>query len=80
MRVRQRLMPGLCLVLCLVGWSTIPVPAQSPSQSAASNASLVDAIRFREIGPTHQGGRYVDFAVVESDPRVFYAATATGGL
>ena len=27
-----------------------------------------------------QGGRYVELAVVESNPRVFYAATATGGL
>jgi photosystem II stability/assembly factor-like uncharacterized protein len=40
----------------------------------------MDAIEFREIGPTAQGGRYVEFAVVESNPRVFYAATATGGL
>lgn len=80
MRVRQRLVPGLSLVFALVGWSVIPVPAQSPSQPAGQGASLMDAIEFREIGPTAQGGRYVDFAVVESDPRVFYAATATGGL
>ena len=35
---------------------------------------------FREIGPTAQGGRFVDFAVVEATPRIFYATTATGGL
>jgi photosystem II stability/assembly factor-like uncharacterized protein len=79
MHVRQRLTPGLCLVLALVGWATIPIPAQSP-QPAQASPSLVDAIEFREIGPTAQGGRYVDYAVVESDPRTFYAATATGGL
>lgn len=81
MHVRQRLAPGLCLVLALVGWATIPIPAQTPqSAQSSSSASIVDAIRFREIGPTAQGGRYVDYAVVESDPRTFYAATATGGL
>jgi photosystem II stability/assembly factor-like uncharacterized protein len=81
MHVRQRLMPGLCLVLALVGWTTIPTPAQTGDARPPSGAaSIVDAIRFREIGPTAQGGRYVEFAVVESTPRIFYAATATGGL
>src|SRR5688572_30260536 len=80
MRVRQRLMFGLGIVLVLVGSAIVPIPAQSTAQPAQSAAQIVDAIRFREIGPTAQGGRYVEFAVVESNPRVFYAATATGGL
>src|SRR5512134_512847 len=80
MRVFRRPMLALCLLLALAGWTTIPVPAQSAASPQAAGASLLDAIRFREIGPTAQGGRYVDFAVVESNPRVFYAATATGGL
>lgn len=41
---------------------------------------VVESIAFREIGPTRQGGRYVDFAVVERAPKVIYAATASGGL
>lgn len=41
---------------------------------------VVESIKFREIGPTRQGGRYVDFAVVDKAPKVFYAATASGGL
>ncbi len=77
MRLRQRRTLGLCLFLASLGWATIPMPAQSGSQS---DASIVDAIHFREIGPTGQGGRFVDFAVVEATPRIFYAATATGGL
>jgi photosystem II stability/assembly factor-like uncharacterized protein len=80
MRLRQRHTLALCLALALMGWASIPVPAQSGSQPGESGPSIFDAIRFREIGPTAQGGRYVDFAVVESNPRVFYAATATGGL
>ena len=42
--------------------------------------NIIDNIRFRDIGPTRQGGRYVDYAVVESNPKVFYSATASGGL
>ncbi len=41
---------------------------------------VVNAIKFREIGPTRQGGRYVDFAVVDKTPKIIYAATASGGL
>jgi photosystem II stability/assembly factor-like uncharacterized protein len=80
MRVHRRRTLGLCLVLALMAWTAIPIPAQSGAQPATAETSIVDAIRFREIGPTAQGGRYVEFAVVESNPRVFYAATATGGL
>lgn len=42
--------------------------------------NVIDKIKFREIGPTRQGGRYVDFAVVDRSPKVIYAATASGGL
>ena len=84
----RRLVAGFCFLLLFAGSQTIRVPAQSTATSSAqtttapaqSGSSIVDAIRFREIGPTAQGGRYVEFAVVESNPRMFYAATATGGL
>jgi len=80
MFVRQRLTLGLAMILGLIGWMAVPMPAQSGAQPQSGSSSIVDSIRFREIGPTRQGGRYVEFAVVESNPRVFYAATATGGL
>mgnify|MGYP001031586566 CR=1 FL=1 len=41
---------------------------------------ILDAVHYRSIGPTRQGGRYVDFAVVDRDPTTFYAALATGHL
>ncbi|HSF99610.1 MAG TPA: hypothetical protein VLA20_00710 [Vicinamibacterales bacterium] len=53
--------------------AALPLTAQQP-------ADLVGTVSFRAIGPTAQGGRFVDFAVVEATPRVFYAATASGGL
>jgi photosystem II stability/assembly factor-like uncharacterized protein len=59
------------LVLCsAIGSAAF---AQQPS-------TLADAIRFREIGPSRQSGRFVEFAVVESKPQIFFAASATGGL
>lgn len=44
------------------------------------NEELLKNFTYREIGPTRDGGRFVDFAVVEKDPCTFYAATASGGL
>jgi photosystem II stability/assembly factor-like uncharacterized protein len=39
-----------------------------------------DRLQFREIGPATMSGRIDDFAVLESNPSIFYVATATGGL
>jgi photosystem II stability/assembly factor-like uncharacterized protein len=41
---------------------------------------ILGKVNYREIGPTRQGGRYVDFAIVNSNPTTFYTATASGGL
>ena len=41
---------------------------------------VVDKLEFRELGPSRQGGRYVNFAVVDKATKVIYAATASGGL
>ena len=81
MIMRRRAILGLWIVLLFAGWGVVPIPAHTDAVPAQPGTQgLVDAIRFREIGPTAQGGRYVEFAVIESNPRVFYAATATGGL
>src|SRR5688572_21311144 len=80
MFVRQRLTLGLSMVLGLLGWMAVPMPAQTGAQPAQTGHPIFDAVEFREIGPTRQGGRYVDYAVNEAEPRIFYAATATGGL
>src|SRR6516165_9299539 len=42
--------------------------------------SLLRSLKFRSIGPAVMGGRVDDFAVVESDPRIFYVGTAAGGV
>lgn len=38
------------------------------------------SFNYREIGPTRQSGRFVDFAWTPKDPKTFYAATASGHL
>ncbi len=42
--------------------------------------ALFNGLYIRNIGPAVMSGRIVDLAVVEEDPVVFYAASATGGL
>jgi len=42
--------------------------------------SILDGLRWRCIGPSNMGGRIDDFAVVESNPKIIYAGTASGGV
>ncbi|MBL8752360.1 MAG: hypothetical protein JNK15_03585, partial [Planctomycetes bacterium] len=42
--------------------------------------SVFGQLRWRELGPVQSGGRVVDLAVHPQDPRVFWAAAASGGL
>ncbi|MGH9848317.1 MAG: VPS10 domain-containing protein, partial [Blastocatellia bacterium] len=55
-------------------------PASHTQNGNSSASSPFDKLRFREIGPASPGGRIDDFAVLESNPAVFYVATSTGGL
>lgn len=49
----------------------------APIQSQEADLS---PLQFRELGPATMGGRITDLAVVESDPRIIYASTATAGV
>jgi len=42
--------------------------------------AILKPLRFREIGPATMGGRIDDFAVVDSNPDIIYAGTASGGV
>ncbi|HYB97444.1 MAG TPA: hypothetical protein VEC39_20900 [Vicinamibacterales bacterium] len=55
-----------------------PRPAAQAAQAAA--ADPFPGLKFRNIGPATMAGRVDDIAVLESNPAVFYVATATGGL
>jgi photosystem II stability/assembly factor-like uncharacterized protein len=69
-----RILPTLLIVAFCVGSWSVPAQAQVPTEE------IVAKITYREIGPTRQSGRFVDFAVPLQEPSTFYAATASGGL
>jgi photosystem II stability/assembly factor-like uncharacterized protein len=52
----------------------------TPPAHAAEPTRLLDGLAARNIGPANMGGRIVDVAVVESDPKTVYVAAASGGL
>jgi len=64
---------ALVLLFCLL----ITAPSMSGQQL---DKNVLNSIHYREIGPTRQSGRFVDFAWNEKEPNTFYAATASGGL
>ncbi|HSE37243.1 MAG TPA: hypothetical protein VLG74_08075, partial [Blastocatellia bacterium] len=68
---------GFLSILLLVSLIT-PVGFTQDGEGAAT--SPFAGLRVREIGPATPSGRIDDFAVLESNPAVFYVATATGGL
>lgn len=61
-------------LLTLLLRPAVSVLAQDLSETALKN------LPWRPIGPAIMGGRIDDVAVVESDPRTIYLATAGGGL
>jgi len=70
---------GLGLTL-FVGAQKAPKPAAKVAEESVVPETFLDGLKWRCIGPANMGGRIDDFAVVESDPRVFYVATASAGL
>jgi BNR/Asp-box repeat. len=49
-------------------------------RNVLARKSLLDTIKFRNIGPSIMGGRVVDIDANPKDPTEFYLAYATGGL
>lgn len=70
----------LPLVALLAVLTLLPSAVAANGQEAALATSDLAGLRLRTIGPAAMSGRIVDLAVVESDPYVFYVASATGGL
>ncbi|MFC1660573.1 WD40/YVTN/BNR-like repeat-containing protein [Gemmatimonadota bacterium] len=50
------------------------------AQELTFRTETMEGLRPRNIGPAVMSGRIVDLAVVEKDTKVFYVASATGGL
>ena len=56
------------------------VQGQETKDGPSPQRQLLDALRWRTVGPATMGGRIVDLAVVPSDPNVYYVGTASGGV
>lgn len=52
----------------------------TPAFAQKIDSKHLNGLQLRHIGPANMSGRVVDLAVLESNPYVIYAATATGGL
>ncbi len=59
---------------------TLPLAMVAATAAQSPAPSPFDGLNFREIGPATPSGRVDDLAVLESNPSVFYVATATSGL
>lgn len=70
---------SVALICCGLGVALVS-PLLTARQSPALTAQDLAALTFRNIGPANMSGRFVDMAVVESDPYVFYVASSTGGM
>ncbi|MCX6544072.1 MAG: hypothetical protein NTV05_06605 [Acidobacteria bacterium] len=57
-----------------------PAAAAPPPPINQSDDPLLKTFRWRNIGPASMGGRIDDFAVVESNPSIYYVGFATGGI
>ncbi len=55
-------------------------PAQETVAADGPMWQLLKNLNPRQLGPTNMGGRMISIAVFERDPRIFYVASASGGL
>lgn len=71
--------------LLLAAAASALAQAQTPPAPATIDPSKLPAdflanVAPRSLGPTTMGGRIMDVAVYDEEPRIFYVATASGGL
>ncbi|MFC2161741.1 WD40/YVTN/BNR-like repeat-containing protein [Acidobacteriota bacterium] len=65
----------LSVVICIVCFFSVVSFADQENYN-----SRLEALKFRNIGPAIMGGRVVDFAVVESNTSIIYAAIGPSGV
>lgn len=59
----------------LLGAGTVSAQLTNPLDSAT-----LAGFRWRSIGPANMGGRVTDVEAVAGNPKIFYVATASGGI
>ncbi len=66
------------IIVCILSFGAFEARAQDGKGQL--NDAVFKGLQFRQIGPAIMGGRIDDFAVVENNPHIIFAATASGGL
>jgi hypothetical protein len=74
---RMTTLLGVCLVFFFLAAAQ---KKDNPQPRLSVPENLLDGLEWRCIGPAIMGGRIDDFAVVEDNTDIIYAATASGGL
>jgi photosystem II stability/assembly factor-like uncharacterized protein len=71
-----------CLLVLSLGFGlTVFLSAEmTKDKEIRLDESILDGVGLRCIGPANMGGRIDDVAVVESNPKVVYVGTASGGI
>lgn len=73
---RQKRLTSMRIIFSFL-LSSIVIPFLAQAQL---NQDLLQKLELRNIGPANMSGRIVDLDVVEKDPYIIYAASATGGV
>src|SRR5687768_17788326 len=68
---------GVAAALAFGGQSLLGRQSAPP---ASTPAGPFDSLHWRSIGPAAMSGRIADIAVYEPDSRIWYVATAHGGV
>ncbi|NOT08630.1 MAG: glycosyl hydrolase [Gemmatimonadales bacterium] len=69
------------LALALGLAASVPLAAQTPPAADSTKfATIASGLRFRSIGPALTSGRVADIAVHPTDKRIWYVASAAGGV
>ena len=84
MRRTSRVLPVFlsALTLCLLPAAGPGVHGQLTDrpQTLTMDSQWASTFHWRSVGPAAAGGRILRIAVVESDPKVWYVSTASGGV
>ena len=75
--IRSVLTLFLACLLTSATWAQ--APANAP-QSLGIDPAWAASFHWRSVGPAVAGGRILRIVVVESDPRIWYVSTASGGV
>lgn len=84
--MRNRVLALVCLLALVVSpvfADDAPKAEQKPKPAPKAPSPLEQAVgrqAWRSIGPANMGGRITSLAIYERTPRIWYAATASGGL